>query len=122
MDIEQVQFPLDIPQYATFRDSFQMTYLDGTPVDLTNWTAKMQVRKSHGDSAVVVTLGTADGSIVITGSTGMIQFLLPATVTKTLPAPFKGVYDLLLFAPAPDPTVSRILQGDVCISAGVTIP
>ena len=121
MDISQVEFPLVIPQNADFDDGFQVMYLDQTPVNLTGWTAKAQFRKTHKDTEVILELSTAAGTITITGATGTIRMASPASVNKTLEAPLKGVWDLLLFAPSPATTTNRLLQGEFFISPGTTV-
>ena len=50
------------PQGATFAK--QLTYaIDGDPVDLTAYTARMQVREKHTSKTAVVSLTTENGGI-----------------------------------------------------------
>jgi hypothetical protein len=78
------------------------------PVDLTGYTAKMQVRKKAGDP-VILELSTANSGITIVGLSGSISLRAEAPVTKLLtPGDFK--YDLKLIAPTG--FVNRFVFGD----------
>lgn len=87
-------------QGATFTQQIQWTVesAPGTcidvPVNLTGYTAKMQVRKKAG-AALLVELSTANGRIVITPLTGTILLTLTAAETNVL-TPGLYLYDLEL--------------------------
>lgn len=94
-----------------------ITYLDnaGLPVNLTGYTAKMQVRPATDSSTVLVELSTANGRITLGGALGTIVLNAPATVMN-----FAGgvyVYDLELTSGA---NVTRIIMGSFTNRAEVT--
>jgi hypothetical protein len=71
-----------------------------TPVDLTSYSAKLQVRSSHKSKAVIVELSTANGRISLgTGgdmTTGALNLFISAADTGQLSVceEVKAVYDL----------------------------
>ena len=58
------------------------------PVDLTNYTAKMQLRKNFG-SPIVLELNTSNGRIVLGGALGTITLEIAAADSAVVPP---GVY------------------------------
>ena len=64
------------------------------PVDITGYTAKMQVRKSEG-SPVIIELSTTNLRITLGGSNGTIDLLIDAADTASLTKD-KHKYDLFL--------------------------
>jgi hypothetical protein len=98
-----------------------------TPVNLTGYTAKLQVRSTHNSKAVILELSTTtgggNGRITLgTGgdfATGAINLFISATDTAQLSVcdNTKPVYDLEM---KDGFTVSRILQGNVIIVPEVT--
>lgn len=117
-------YNLCINQGATFTKVF--TWLAGTccgqgtagaqpqPVDLTGYTAAMQIRAYPLSSTI---LFDASGDLVLGGTAGTITLSIAASVTETFTW-WNGVYDLLLTSPAG--VVTRLLQGSVTVSPGVT--
>lgn len=86
-------YDLAIWTNATFTQQFQYLESDGvTPIDLTGYTAVMDVKASPS-SAVIVSLTSSSG--VTMDSTGHINLLLPYSITSTLP-PGIYQYDLIL--------------------------
>jgi hypothetical protein len=70
------QYHLVCEKYATFSVPLQWLHSDGiTPVNLTGWTADLEV-KDYSHTSVIVTLSTTDGSILIDGPAGQIQPVL----------------------------------------------
>ena len=70
-----------------------LKYFDGAgdPVDLTGYTAAMQVRENYGSTATVLSL-TSEGTaptITLGSSDGLIEVQVSATVMAEIPA---GVY------------------------------
>lgn len=90
---------------------------NGDPLNLTGYTAQMQVRSSVDDEAVIVEASTANGRIVITGGTGVINITIPANVTSTLSFA-SAVYDLKATSPAG--VVTFYLRGPATFSKAVT--
>lgn len=113
------ELDLVIYQGATFRRTF--TWKTGsslTPVNLTGFTARMQVRKKITDPDPVISLTTSNGGIVLTNPTaGEFEIVITDTLTSALTIK-TGVYDLEFVAPGGD--VSRLMQGAVEVSPEVT--
>lgn len=110
---------ITIEQGATFT-SLMTWYTDDTretPVNLTGYTAKMQIRSRIGDETVLLELSTENGRITLGGVAGTILLTISATDTEDLTFE-QGVYDLELID---DGTVTRLLQGVVQIQKEVTI-
>lgn len=75
--------------------TFTVTYTetDGTPVDLTDYTARMQIRKTMDDGSYIWQGSTTTGEISITGASGLISITIPKTNTATFNFD-RGKYDL----------------------------
>jgi hypothetical protein len=72
---------LTVNQGATFSMTFTWLQDDGmTPVNLTGFTAEMQVREQAGGT-LLTTFTTTDGSITLGGTAGTIVLLASATTT-----------------------------------------
>ena len=109
---------LVIEQGATFSFNILWTESDGsTPVDLTNYTAEMDIRATYDDPATIIQLDTTNGRITLGGTAGTIQLNISATDTAALSFD-SAVYDLELTAP--DGTVTRLMEGGVSFSPEVT--
>ena len=87
------------------------------PLDLTGYTANMQIRATIAALVPIITLSSANGRIVITPLTGRIALNLPASYAAALTIGY-AVYDLLLTSPAG--SISRLVQGGVNLSLAVT--
>jgi hypothetical protein len=103
-------------QGATF--SREITWLDsqGLPVNLTGYTARMQVRATASAASTIFSLTSPSGGIVLGDATGTITITIAATATAAAPAGCY-VYDLELVDGS---TVYRLLQGDFTVDAEVT--
>ena len=105
-----------IEQGATY--SQVVTYKEsGVAVNLTGYTARMQVRSTLESATSVVELTTANSRIALGGSAGTITLTISATDTAALTAG-RGVYDLELVSGSG--IVTRLLQGVATISRNVT--
>jgi hypothetical protein len=104
-------------QGATFKSTLSWQDESESPVDLTGYLARMQVRPSVKSTDLVVELTTENSRIVLYPETGRIELSLSAGLTETLPAK-KCVYDLELVAPSGE--VTRLLQGAFTVSPEVT--
>lgn len=107
-----------IEQGATFRRVITWKDSAGTPINLTGYTAKMQVRERVRDSDVVLECSTANGRITLGGSAGTITIVAQDEVTALLAEMPKAVYDLELTSSGGE--VTRLLRGSVEIVAEVT--
>ena len=105
-----------IEQGATF--NLILTWeIDTIPVDINNWTARLQARVDVEDTQTVLTLTTENGGITLGGAAGTISLDQSATQTAILPAG-NYVYDLELISGIG--VVTRLVQGELDISAEVT--
>jgi hypothetical protein len=111
-------YDLEIQQGATL--SLVATWKDsgGTAINLTGYTARMNVRETYSSSSAVLTLTTENNGITLGGSAGTITLSASATTTAALTAPFSGVYDLELVSGGG--VVTRLLEGVATISPEVT--
>ncbi len=106
-----------IEQGATFRKRLLWSAGDpALPVDLTGWTARMQLRSAVNSPTVIHELTTANGGIALGGVAGTIDLYISEAITAALLA--DGVYDLELVAPGGD--VTRLLKGMFKVSLEVT--
>lgn len=106
-----------IEQGATFNQPIVWKDSAGTPVNLTNYTARMQIRKTVNSSTTLLSLTTQNGKITLGGSAGTITLLLIPSDTTSLET-FCGVYDLELQSSSG--FVTRLLEGQITISREVT--
>jgi len=109
-------YDLLIEQGASF--SQVVTYKEaGVAINLTGYTARMQVRSTLESASTIVELTTANSRITLGGAAGTITLTISATDTAALPAG-RGVYDLELVSGSGIAT--RLLQGVCTISRNVT--
>lgn len=107
---------LNVDQGSTY--TLPLTYKDpnGNTVDISGYSARMQLRKTIAQAApdlslvspTNITVGTTNGQILVTMS---------ATQTGALTAK-KYVYDLEIESPAG--VVTRLIQGNIHVSPQVT--
>ena len=107
-----------IEQGTTFGLEVAYEQPEGTPVDITGWSARMQVRQTHASTSSVLDLTSLAGSISVDGPRGTVTVNVGATQTAALPAPFLGVYDLEIASPGG--TVIRLVEGSCRITPEVT--
>jgi hypothetical protein len=111
-----------IEQGATFRKTFG--YASATkpvvvPIDITGWTARMQMRKKITDTTPLLSLthvSTVDGQLLISGTAGTVQIYITDTATSALTG--GGVFDVELISTTTD--VVRLIQGTYSVSPNVT--
>jgi hypothetical protein len=97
---------------ANWDKTLQVT-IDGTPVNWTGYSARMQV-KQYESSAAVLTLTSGSG-ITLGGSAGTIALSMTAAQTNILPGRY--MFDLELTVGT---NVTRILQGKLTVDGQVT--
>src|SRR6185312_2353599 len=95
---------------VTWKDS------ESVPVDLTGFTARMQIRSEDVEGPVVIELTTENDGIIITPETGEIRIVISAEESDKADMK-KCVYDLELVK---DDFVERILEGAIRVSLSVT--
>jgi hypothetical protein len=89
--------------------------VNGAPVDLTGYTAAMQVRASYSSATAIISLTNGSG-ITLGGAAGTIQLNISAVTTAALTAG-TYVYDLELTYAG---TVTRLLEGQFVVTPEVT--
>jgi hypothetical protein len=111
------RYDLEIKQGATF--SLTATWKDstGTAINLTGYTARMQVRSAYDSSTTIISLTSSSG-ITLGGSAGTIAITVSATTTAALTAPWSGVWDLELVSGGG--VVTRLLEGIVSVTPEVS--
>lgn len=110
-------YDFHIDQGATFRKVIVWKDPNDVPINLTDYTARMQIRKTINSDEVYVEATTENGYITLGGANGTIEISIPASVTKDFQFR-RGVYDLELESSGG--IVTRLLQGCVFVSREVT--
>jgi len=100
-----------IDQGATYSTSIDVTDEDGAVVNLTGFTGAAQLRKHYTSTAQTAF------TVSITANTGVVSLSLSANVTNNIAAG-RYVYDCELTDTAG--TVSRLIEGIVTVTPGVT--
>ena len=105
---------LTCPQGSTF--SRTMTYkIAGTPVNLTGYSAKMQIRPFHYSDDILINIENGSG-ITLGASAGTITILIDPSSTMNIPAG-DYVYDLELITGS---NVYRLIEGKFIVTPEVT--
>lgn len=109
---------ITIEQGATFQLNLVWKDGAGTPINLTGYTARMQVRRKYTSETALLSFTTENGAITLGGALGTIAVQGLATLTDDLPAPAGCVYDLEVISGGG--IVTRLVQGGAYISPEVT--
>lgn len=116
MSVQPGQYDILAPQGATFAETF--TYkVGGTPVNLTSYTARMQVRKTPSSDTKIIDLTTENGGITLGGAAGTIAVSISATAMAAVSAG-KYRYDLEIVSAGG--VVTRLIEGVFLVTAEVT--
>jgi hypothetical protein len=103
------------PQGSTFLKT--ITYkIDDVPVDLSGYSSRLQVRKTHYTNDLIVNLTSASG-ITLGGSAGTIELLISDETTATFPAG-TWVYDLEVESSSG--ITDRLIEGNFIVTPEVT--
>lgn len=110
-------YNITIEQGSTF--TLNLTWKDssGAAINITGYTARMQVRKSVDAASTTLSLTSGAGDITLGGAAGTISITVSAASTASI-ASGNYVYDLELVSGAG--VVTRLLQGAVTVSPEVT--
>ena len=106
-----------IEQGATFSRIITWKDENDTPINLTGYTARMQIREHLASAGTLAELTTANGGIIINAALGKLTLTLSATATDAL-TPSRAVYDLEVESSGG--VVTRLLQGNILIERSVT--
>lgn len=108
---------LTIEQGATFAPPvITWSLSSGTPVDLTGWTAKLQIRPSVDSDILLIELNTENSRITLGGVAGTVQLSIAASDTALFDWN-QGTYDLYLYNGS---YAKRFLYGNVKVVKAVT--
>lgn len=121
MSLLAPRYDFAIDQGASFSRTFTVVDPDtgGTPVNLTGYTGRAQIRLKYADadgSQPLSSVNTTDGGLSINGSTGTVTFSLSPGTTQSLPAQ-QLVYDIELVNGG---TIIKLVRGFVDVRAEVT--
>lgn len=110
-------YNITIEQGATFQ--LHLVYKDsgGTPIDISGYTARMQVRREYSSPTPLLDLNTENGGITLGDATGKVDVVAADTATRAITAK-SGVYDLELISPGG--VVTRLIGGTVLVTPEVT--
>jgi hypothetical protein len=103
-------------QGATLTRTITWNNTAGQPINLTNYTARMQVRNDYDSSTALLTLTTENGGIALGGVLGTVVLAVSAS-SMALVASGSYVYDLELVL---SDVVTRLVQGSFTVNAEVT--
>ena len=103
---------ITIEQGATFNTTINVEDAYNNPVDLLDYTASSQMRKSYYSSSYTVITSTVTGT-----SNGEITLSMTASNTSSL-TPGRYVYDVIITSPTS--VVTRVVEGIVTVLPSVT--
>lgn len=107
---------ITIEQGATFNPVLTWKDENGVVIDLTGYSARMQIRDTVDATSFIAELTDLTGEIVLGGTAGTITFNLSAAATAAFTFD-SAVYDLELVNGT---IVNRLLKGEVILSKEVT--
>lgn len=101
---------VDSSEFGAYTSGGELMY--HPPMDLSGYTARMQIRAAITATEVLASLTTENGGITLGGAAGTIELYLSDEATALLTF-VKAVYDLELIAPGSPAIVSRVFEGSV---------
>lgn len=107
-------YNITCPQGATWDRTFTVN-VGGSPLNLTGYTAAMQVRESADASTALVSLTNGSG-ISLGGTAGTIAVTISSTASAAI-ASGSYTYDLELNSGS---TITRLLEGAFNVTGNVT--
>lgn len=110
------QYDITIEQGATWQRNIVWKDSTGTPIDITGYSARMQIRTRKSSTSTLLSIDQ-DDYISVGTTDGLLEISIPASVTAALD--FRGaVYDIEIESPSG--TVYRLLEGTAELSKEVT--
>lgn len=106
-----------IEQGATFKHTLTLKDSADALINLTGYSAEMDLRKNQDDASEIITLTVANSRITMGGSAGTIVLEISASDTNSLSVG-DGVYDIDLTDS--NGKVDRILEGTYSIRGNVS--
>jgi hypothetical protein len=125
-DITSNRYNLSLWQGSTFAITITVKDSSANVQNLTNYTARMQIRSSYDAGSATETLTTSNGEIIITAAEGNVALELAASRTANIAVDYNNgkpprttyVYDIELIDG--DEKVSKLLYGDLNVYGEVT--
>lgn len=108
----------EVDQNTTFRFIVEYKDNNGTAINLTGASAKLQVRDTKGGSKLAFTLTSPAGGIVIDPTLGKLTITMTPTQTNKLFYP-KSSYDLMVIDS--NGVKTKLVEGFLTLSRSVTI-
>lgn len=109
---------LVLEQGATFTHIVRWKDTNGNPVDLSGFSARMQVRSAKANNTILLELTNTNGRIAINGPSGKLTLTVSAQDTAGIVS--GGLYDLEVIEPGAPEVVTRLLEGKITVSREVT--
>jgi len=106
-----------IEQGATFKHTLTLKDASDSLINLTGYSAEMDLRKNQDDSSEVITLTVANNRITMGGSAGTVVLEISASDSSALLVG-DGVYDIDLTDS--NGKVDRIMEGTFSIRGNVS--
>ena len=107
---------LIIDQGADWYQNFVYQDSNSNPINITGYTAELQLRSNLNDTTPALSLTTSSG-ITITGSTGTIAVHATNSQTAAISAGYY-LYDLEITSPAG--IITRLVYGQIQVTAQVS--
>ena len=104
-----------LEQGADFNTQITLDDVNGDPFNLTGFSVKSVAKNSYYSANATIVFDAT----VYDANNGIIQLSSPASVTANVSPRQKLVYDILLIDSSNN--VTRVVEGQVLISPGVTI-
>ncbi len=117
--VSAARLDLVMEQGATFERNLYYKDTDGNPIDISGWTAEMQIREYKNSSTALLTLTSSAGNIIMAGPTGHLEIHIPANDMEALDFTW-GYYDLELSPNGNATAAFRLLEGRVKLTKEVT--
>ena len=105
---------LNINQGEDFTTQLTLDDVNGTPFNLSYFSVSSSAKRSYYSSNIVLTFNSS----VYDANNGIIQLTANSYVTSNVPAG-KLVYDVIVKDNSSN-TVTRVLEGQIIVSPGVT--
>lgn len=111
------KYDFSLNQGTDFTLQFGMKDPNGKAIDLTGYSAAMQMRQKASNIIAIDTLTTANGRIIFEPEDGVIKITFPHEVTENYPAG-DLYYDLELVSGGNQ--ITRLMQGKIKVIEEVT--
>lgn len=114
VDANSIRLNVDTSRYSAYTSGGELLY--HPPVNLTGYTARMNIRSTVDATTILHSLTTENSGIALGGAAGTVDLLISATNTALFTFG-TAVYDLELISGT---VVTRLLSGNVTLSKEVT--